>query len=111
MAETATTDSLPAFAPTPVVGSKAPSVDREGEMELDDELDEITSEPGPDVHDVKPTIPTMPIANLHGGGRGYVPGETPEDPKKRHKCQICGRGFARAFNLKVSSSCAAIHPS
>ncbi|RSH76532.1 uncharacterized protein EHS24_005521 [Apiotrichum porosum] len=40
------------------------------------------------------------IPNLHGGGRGYIPGKTPDDPKKRHKCHVCGRGFARAFNLK-----------
>lgn len=43
------------------------------------------------------------VLNPHGGGRGYVPGKTPDDPKKRHKCVVCGRGFARAFNLKVSS--------
>lgn len=42
------------------------------------------------------------IRNPFGGGRGYVPGETPDDPSKRHKCEICGRGFARLFNLKVS---------
>lgn len=41
------------------------------------------------------------VPNMHGGGRGYVPGATPDDPKKRHKCDVCGRGFARAFNLKV----------
>lgn len=52
--------------------------------------------------DTKPIIASIPIANVHGGGRGYVPGQTPDDPKKKHKCQICGRGFARAFNLKVS---------
>ncbi|KLT46052.1 hypothetical protein CC85DRAFT_239777 [Cutaneotrichosporon oleaginosum] len=40
------------------------------------------------------------ITNIHGGGRGYIPGKTPDDPRKRHKCQVCGRGFARAFNLK-----------
>jgi hypothetical protein len=45
-----------------------------------------------------------PILNPHGGGRGYIPGKTPDDPKKRHKCDVCGRGFARAFNLKVCSS-------
>ncbi len=42
------------------------------------------------------------VLNPLGGGRGYVPGETPDDPKKRHKCEVCGRGFARLFNLKVS---------
>jgi len=53
--------------------------------------------------DIKPAlVDGMPIPNLHGGGRGYVPGKTPDDPKKRHKCGVCGRGFARAFNLKVS---------
>lgn len=40
------------------------------------------------------------IRNPFGGGRGYVPGETPDDPSKRHKCEVCGRGFARLFNLK-----------
>lgn len=43
------------------------------------------------------------VRNPLGGGRGYVPGETPDDPKKRHKCEVCGRGFARLYNLKVSS--------
>lgn len=42
------------------------------------------------------------IRNPLGGGRGYVPGETPDDPSKKHKCEVCGRGFARLFNLKVS---------
>lgn len=46
-------------------------------------------------------VPASMIRNPHGGGRGYVPGETQEDPKKRHKCGICGRGFARLYNLKV----------
>lgn len=41
------------------------------------------------------------IPNIHGGGRGYIRGATEDDPKKRHKCDVCGRGFARAFNLKV----------
>lgn len=50
-----------------------------------------------------------PIANPKGGGRGYVPGKTPDDPKKRHKCSTCGRGFARAFNLKVSQNDPMIH--
>lgn len=52
--------------------------------------------------DAKPNVVSIPVANVHGGGRGYVPGQTPDDPKKKHKCQVCGRGFARAFNLKVS---------
>ncbi|TYJ52692.1 hypothetical protein B9479_006698 [Cryptococcus floricola] len=66
-----------------------------------------TSEEGEDellyssgAEDPKPMVPRIPVANAHGGGRGYVPGQTPDDPKKKHKCQICGRGFARAFNLK-----------
>lgn len=42
------------------------------------------------------------VRNPLGGGRGYIPGETPDDPKKKHKCDICGRGFARLYNLKVS---------
>lgn len=46
-----------------------------------------------------PPSPTR-LTNLNGGGRGYVPGKAEEDPKKRHKCQVCGRAFARAFNLK-----------
>ena len=27
------------------------------------------------------TLDGMPMTNLHGGGRGYVPGKTPDDPK------------------------------
>ncbi|KAI5454169.1 hypothetical protein NCC49_004234 [Naganishia albida] len=49
-------------------------------------------------------VPVNMIRNPHGGGRGYVPGETPEDPKKKHKCGICGRGFARLYNLKSHAS-------
>lgn len=45
------------------------------------------------------------VRNPLGGGRGYVPGETPDDPSKKHKCEVCGRGFARLFNLKVSEVC------
>lgn len=53
--------------------------------------------------DIEPSLPMgIPLINLNGGGRGYVPGQTPDDPKKRHKCNICHRGFARAYNLKVS---------
>ena len=52
--------------------------------------------------DIKPEIDDA-VPNLHGGGRGYVRGQTPYDPSKRHKCRVCGRGFARAFNLKVKT--------
>ena len=68
----------------------------EGENELEDELDDDDEPMG------QASLDGMPMTNLHGGGRGYVPGKTPDDPKKRHKCTLCGRGFARAFNLKVS---------
>lgn len=69
----------------------------EGEEEVEeDEQSSLVTE------DIKPFISGTPLPNLHGRGRGYVPGETPDDPKKRHKCNVCGRGFARAFNLKVS---------
>ncbi|WVR04438.1 hypothetical protein IAU60_001441 [Kwoniella sp. DSM 27419] len=71
--------------------------DQEGEDELSSDCSPPRSH---GLDELKPIIPGMPIPNVHGGGRGYVPGETPDDPKKRHKCQICGRGFARAFNLK-----------
>jgi hypothetical protein len=77
----------------------------EGENELDDaEKDQASlySRESPRDLDVKPIIAETPVPNSHGGGRGYVPGKTPEDPSKRHKCKVCGRGFARAFNLKVS---------
>lgn len=66
----------------------------EGENELEEE-DQLN-----DDNDSSLTS-SAPIANAHGGGRGYIPGQTPDDPKKKHKCTICGRGFARAFNLKV----------
>lgn len=46
-------------------------------------------------------LPAGMVRNPHGGGRGYIPGETPVDPKKKHLCGICGRGFARLYNLKV----------
>lgn len=46
-------------------------------------------------------LPAGMVRNPHGGGRGYIPGETPVDPKKKHMCGICGRGFARLYNLKV----------
>ncbi|ORY26877.1 hypothetical protein BCR39DRAFT_248223 [Naematelia encephala] len=94
---------LPPSAYGTVAMMQAPS--REGESELDeedehDELNEHDMTAGSSPQDIKPLVSAMPLANLHGGGRGYVPGKTPDDPKKRHKCQVCGRGFARAFNLK-----------
>ncbi|WVO15801.1 hypothetical protein L204_103463 [Cryptococcus depauperatus] len=53
-----------------------------------------------DQTNIKATTPMVPVTNVNGGGRGYVPGLTPDDPKKKHKCSVCGRGFVRAFNLK-----------
>jgi hypothetical protein len=83
-------------APSTVAMSRIAS--SEGEYELD--RASIMSE-----DDIKPQLPTdIPLTNLNGGGRGYVPGETPDDPKKRHRCGVCGRSFARAFNLKVCIS-------
>jgi len=80
-------------APSTVAMSRVAS--SEGEYELDG--CSVISE-----DDIKPQLPTdIPLTNLNGGGRGYVPGETPDDPKKRHRCGVCGRSFARAFNLKV----------
>ncbi|WVQ84026.1 hypothetical protein IAT38_006171 [Cryptococcus sp. DSM 104549] len=89
MAKTASTMS--GFAPVHA-HHEMMSEDDEGE-------DELAYSPR-DGDVLKPMVPRMPIPNAHGGGRGYVPGQTPDDPKKRHKCTICGRGFARAFNLK-----------
>lgn len=78
-------------APSVIMPAVASS---EGESELD--RHSIVSD-----DDIKPSLPVdIPLTNLNGGGRGYVPGQTPDDPKKRHKCSVCGRGFARAFNLK-----------
>ncbi|WVO19241.1 uncharacterized protein IAS62_000520 [Cryptococcus decagattii] len=82
----ATSQNAPSFAD--LIPRRA---SEEGEEEL-----AYTSEE----EDVKPILGSIPIVNVHGGGRGYVPGQTPDDPKKKHKCQVCGRGFARAFNLK-----------
>ena len=83
-------------APT-VVMSSISSSSHEGESELD--RASVMSD-----EEMKPHLPVdIPLTNLNGGGRGYVPGQTPDDPKKRHKCTVCGRGFARAFNLKASS--------
>ncbi|WWD22079.1 hypothetical protein CI109_106568 [Kwoniella shandongensis] len=100
LTKSATSSSLPSFAtvgPSPVVrrAHSHESEDEEGEDELAEYSPRRYSG-----DDLKPVGVGMPIANAHGGGRGYVPGQTPDDPKKRHKCQICGRGFARAFNLK-----------
>ena len=94
-------DVVPQVAPVPVRPPVLPE-QQEGENELDDSDQEgdVSMDDSTET-DVKPSIPTAGMTNLHGGGRGYVPGKTPDDPKKRHKCQICGRGFARAFNLKV----------
>lgn len=93
MSKTFTSVSLPTAPAVPVdVASRAAS---EGEVEMEDELEAGESD------EQEENDETMEIANPHGGGRGYVPGKTPDDPKKKHKCTVCGRGFARAFNLKV----------
>ncbi|WVF70045.1 hypothetical protein IAT40_004832 [Kwoniella sp. CBS 6097] len=103
MSKTSTSTSLPSFAsaePSPLV-QRSYSNEHEHELEGEDEIGDDYSPPrSHGMDELKPIIPGMPIPNAHGGGRGYVPGQTPDDPKKRHKCQICGRGFARAFNLK-----------
>lgn len=86
--------SIASVTPSPQTFGNSPQ--SEGEPEAD-ELSSSASESG----DVRITaINGLALTNLHGGGRGYVPGKTPDDPEKRHKCQVCGRGFARAFNLK-----------
>ncbi|WWC87237.1 uncharacterized protein L201_002125 [Kwoniella dendrophila CBS 6074] len=100
MSKISTSASMPTFVsqePSTVVRRAISNngSEHEGEDEL---ADYSPSRQGLD--ELKPMIPGMPIPNAHGGGRGYVPGQTPDDPKKRHKCQICGRAFARAFNLK-----------
>ncbi|GFZ49189.1 hypothetical protein JCM24511_06939 [Saitozyma sp. JCM 24511] len=90
MAKSASTSSMSATRPI-----QPPSLPlSEGENELEDELEDDDESMG------QATLDGLPMTNLHGGGRGYVPGKTPDDPKKRHKCNLCGRGFARAFNLK-----------
>ncbi|RSH90294.1 hypothetical protein EHS25_001628 [Saitozyma podzolica] len=90
MAKSASTSSMSMTRPI-----QPPSLPlSEGENELEDELEDDDESMG------QATLDGMPMTNLHGGGRGYVPGKTPDDPKKRHKCNLCGRGFARAFNLK-----------
>jgi hypothetical protein len=77
------------------------AVSPEEELDLDVE-DEDVSGYHSEREESKPDV-FSEVANASGGGRGYVPGETPDDPTKRHKCDVCGRGFARAFNLKVSN--------
>ncbi|WRT65021.1 uncharacterized protein IL334_001962 [Kwoniella shivajii] len=101
MSKTSTSTSMPSF----VAHEQSPMIRRASsnngsEHEGEDELAEYTSPGRQGSDELKPVIPGMSIPNAHGGGRGYVPGQTPDDPKKRHKCQICGRAFARAFNLK-----------
>ncbi|KAL7424571.1 hypothetical protein Q5752_000255 [Cryptotrichosporon argae] len=98
--------TTPKYAPAPVaagVTTAQPSsygpAALEGENELeDDELDYASS----DAEDKSLSAVGHGhghLANMSGGGRGYVPGQA-NDPKKRHRCAVCGRGFARAFNLK-----------
>ena len=101
MHKSASTGAL-ALGPIPVL-SQQPIAERDEYDELGDIDDEGEDELSPAESsqvDLKPAIPSMPLTNLHGGGRGYIPGQTPDDPKKRHKCHVCGRAFARAFNLK-----------
>ncbi|RXK37586.1 hypothetical protein M231_05128 [Tremella mesenterica] len=81
-----------------IINSVSGDVEVETEEGMDEGEEELSHDESLVEH--KPTIPSIGLTNLHGGGRGYVPGQTPDDPKKRHKCTICGRGFARAFNLK-----------
>lgn len=84
------------FPSAPLVAVPAAATSPDGEDEIDEhDHDEDQDHPSTSSSD-------RVIPNLHGGGRGYIPGQTPDDPKKRHKCSICGRAFARAFNLKVS---------
>jgi hypothetical protein len=97
MSNSSTSISMPALPVMAAEPARAASAS-EGEVEMDDELESSGGD------DDEGSTSSLPVANAHGGGRGYVPGKTPDDPKKKHKCNICGRGFARAFNLKVSSS-------
>nr|XP_019008750.1 uncharacterized protein I206_06432 [Kwoniella pini CBS 10737]OCF47531.1 hypothetical protein I206_06432 [Kwoniella pini CBS 10737] len=103
MSKTSTSASMPSFIsvsqdPSPAVRR---AISNNGSAhEGEDELADYSPTSRSGLEELKPMIPGMPIPNAHGGGRGYVPGQTPDDPKKRHKCQICGRAFARAFNLK-----------
>ncbi|BEI90260.1 uncharacterized protein CcaverHIS019_0303300 [Cutaneotrichosporon cavernicola] len=88
---TSVSGGSPPYLSTPIYPSNGlalPTITGDDDME-EDEL----------VSDGKMSSSTS-VTNLHGGGRGYVPGKTPDDPRKRHKCNVCGRGFARAFNLK-----------
>ncbi|WVW78733.1 hypothetical protein I302_100693 [Kwoniella bestiolae CBS 10118] len=101
MSKTSTSTSLPSFVSQETAPVTRKAVSNNGsEHEGEDELTEFSPPSRSGLEELKPMIPGMPIPNAHGGGRGYVPGQTPDDPKKRHKCQICGRAFARAFNLK-----------
>lgn len=83
--------STPIYTSAPGLPMAMPTI--KGADDMDMEEDELSS-------DGKSQSPANGVTNLHGGGRGYIPGKTPDDPRKRHKCTICGRGFARAFNLK-----------
>ncbi|CAK9783452.1 unnamed protein product [Cutaneotrichosporon oleaginosum] len=87
---TSVSGGSPPYPSTPIYSSTGllPTIKGNDDMEED----ELAS-------DAKMSSPNA-ITNIHGGGRGYIPGKTPDDPRKRHKCQVCGRGFARAFNLK-----------
>lgn len=111
MVNIGTSNSLPAsFNSLPLVPmSMAPTMPleaaKEGEAELSpsEDMSDSSSEHGyaaPTSAQSAPGSAGGMIPNLNGGGRGYIPGKTPDDPKKRHKCSVCGRGFARAFNLK-----------
>lgn len=90
VAKASSTNYLPNMVTGPFSTVSHPT--SEGENEVDDS----ESEDNEDDDDFS----GMAVANPHGGGRGYIPGKTPDDPKKKHKCNVCGRGFARAFNLK-----------
>lgn len=94
------TATAPILAPVPKAFSAPSSLVRSFEAEGEEEVDGSEHD---QVSVGSAGSADVVIPNLNGGGRGYVPGQTPDDPKKRHKCNTCGRAFARAFNLKVSS--------
>ncbi|RSH89971.1 hypothetical protein EHS25_001957 [Saitozyma podzolica] len=75
------------FAPAPLLWS-------EREKELEERLEDEGK-----VTDYR-SVNGMPNTILHCCGRAHLSGELLGGPKKRHNCHICGRGFARAFNLK-----------